>query len=195
MSSTDPAIAQELCALQFSSGWSDGIVTELAAISRFVEFARGSIIFPQGGVNHDLYLICSGRVALDMYLPARGNARILTISRGELLAWSALIGDGHMTTTATVLEPVRAIAIDGSKLTALCERRHDIGFPVMRQLAWALSHRLTATRLQLLDLYSHTTPHVMRDHDQSSPTRVMKTDQSDTALSPELKSQPPEGEH
>ncbi|MDB5339299.1 MAG: transcriptional activator FtrB [Planctomycetaceae bacterium] len=162
MSSTDPSLAEELCNLQFASGWSDGVVTELAAISKYVEFAAGTIIFTQGAENHDLFLLSAGRVGLDMYVPARGAVRILTLSRGELLAWSALVGDGHMTATATALEPVRAIAIDGARLLDLCDRRHDIGYRVMKRLAWALSHRLVATRLQLLDLYSHTTPHVLQ---------------------------------
>lgn len=161
MTSLDPTLAEELCTLQFASGWSEGVVTELAGISKYVEFADGTIIFPQGSENHDLYLLAAGRVGLDMYIPARGAVRILTLSRGELLAWSALVGDGHMTASATALEPVRAIAIDGARLLDLCDRRHDIGYPVMKRLAWALSHRLVATRLQLLDLYAHTTPHVL----------------------------------
>lgn len=162
MSPTNPSLAEELCDLQFASGWSNGIVTELAAISQYVEFTTGTTIFQQGAVNHELFLLCSGRVGLDMYIPARGAVRILTLFRGELLAWSSLVGDGHMTATATALEAVRAIAVNGSQLMALCDKRHDIGYQVMQRLAWALAHRLTATRLQLLDLYVHTTPHILR---------------------------------
>lgn len=162
MTPTDASLAEELCALQFASGWSDGVVTELAAISKCVEFTSGTMIFSQDAENRDLFLLSSGRVGLDMYIPGRGAVRILTLSRGELLAWSALIGGGHMTATATALEPVRAIAIDGARLLDLCDSRHDIGYPVMKRLAWALSHRLVATRLQLLDLYAHTTPHILQ---------------------------------
>lgn len=165
MSPTDPTLAEDLCDLQFASDWSHGVVTEFAAIANYVEFAAGTVIFLQGEKNLDLYLLCSGRVGLDMYVPARGTVRILTLSRGELLAWSALIGDGHMTATATALEPVRAIAVDGSRLMDLCDNRHDIGFQVMRRLAWALAHRLTATRLQLLDLFAQTTPHLLQSPD------------------------------
>lgn len=172
MSLTDPSLAEELCALQFSSGWSEGVVRELAAIATFVDCPPGTMIFSQGAENHHLFLLCSGRVGLDMYIPARGTVRILTLSRGELLAWSALIGDAHMTATAIALESVRAIAIDGTRLAALCESRHDIGYHVMRQVAWALSHRLTATRLQLLDLYVHTTPHVLRSAEEGHSQHV-----------------------
>lgn len=165
MSTSRSGLAQELCELQFASGWSHGVVTELAAISEYVDFGTGTTIFQQGETNHTLFLLCSGRVGLDMFIPARGTVRVLTLMRGELLAWSTLVGNGHMTATATALEPVRAIAVDGSQLMALCDKRHDIGYPVMQRLAWALAHRLTGTRLQLLDLYVHTTPHIMRPTD------------------------------
>ena len=130
-------------------------------MSRYVQYPAGAIIFEQNAVNQDLFLICTGLVGLDMRVPARGNVRILTLASGELLAWSALVGDGQMTATATAIEPVRAIAIDGSRLSDLCQRRPEIGCHVMTRLAESLAHRLTATRLQLLDLYAHTTPHVL----------------------------------
>lgn len=146
----------------FANGWPHGIISEVVAISRYVEYPAASIVFEQGAANRNLFLICSGLVGLDMSVPTRGTVRILTLSRGELLAWSALVGDGRMTATATALEPVRAIAIDGSRLSDLCLYRPEIGYHVMTRLAESLSHRLTATRLQLLDLYAHTTPHVLR---------------------------------
>lgn len=166
MTTTPSALARRLSELTFVSGWAETVVNELAAISRLVEFHAGAVLFYQGSHNPDLYLICSGRVALDMHVPGRGAVRILTVGTGELLAWSALIGDGTMTTRAIALEPVQAIAINGNYLSALCERRHDIGFCVMRQLSWSLSHRLTATRLQLLDLFEHPTPQILPSMDE-----------------------------
>lgn len=166
MTTTPAALARQLGELTFASGWAEGVVNELAAIARLVEFPPGAILFSQGSHNPDLYLICSGRVVLDMHVPARGAVRILTVGRGELLAWSALIGDGHMTARAIALDPVHVIAINGNLLSSLCESRPDIGFHVMRQLSWSLAHRLTATRLQLLDLFTHQTPHVLPSTDE-----------------------------
>jgi len=162
MSVEDPSLVEAICTSPFAAGWPHGIVSEVVAISRYVQYPAGSIIFEQNAVNRDLFLLCSGLVGLDMRVPAGGNVRILTLASGELLAWSALVGDGQMTATATAVEPVRAITIDGSRLSDLCQRRPDIGYHVMTRLAESLSHRLTATRLQLLDLYAHTTPHVLK---------------------------------
>jgi CRP-like cAMP-binding protein len=59
-----------------------------------------------------------------------------------------------MTATATALEPVRTVAFDGEKLRSLCDQQPDIGYHLMNQLAVALSRRLLATRLQLLDVFA-----------------------------------------
>lgn len=85
-----------------------------------------------------------------MAIPGRGRVPILTAGPGDVLAWSALVQQKIMTSTAVAQEPVRTIAFDGNALRQLCECNHAIGYYVMRQLAPALSHRLVATRLQLL---------------------------------------------
>jgi CRP-like cAMP-binding protein len=82
-----------------------------------------------------------------------GRQTILSIGSGDLLAWSAVIGDRVMTATAITLEPTKVVMIHAAQLLDLLERRSDLGFQVMRALARALSRRLLATRLQLLDLY------------------------------------------
>lgn len=163
MDSLIPSLDHDLCDLKFTSGWPGTAIAELTAMARYVEFSPGEVIFHQGAEHDLLYLLCSGRVGLDMYVPARGGQRILTLSRGELLAWSALLSnDRHMTATATALEQVRAIAIHAPQLKALCEREHEVGYRVMQWLSGALAHRLTATRLQLLDLYSHSSADILR---------------------------------
>ena len=162
MTTVATSLRDELSTSPFVEGWPPDVVNEFVAISQWVEYPARATVFDQGASNHNLYFICSGLVGLDMRVPARGSVRILTLSRGELLAWSALVGDGQMTATATALEPVRAISVDGSRLRDLCQRRPEIGYHVMSRLAVSLAHRLTATRLQLLDLYAHTTPNVIR---------------------------------
>jgi len=47
----------------------------------------------------------------------------------------------------------RAIAADGRQLLAICEQHPRFGYEFMKRAALALSRRLNATRLQLLDVY------------------------------------------
>ena len=80
-----------------------------------------------------------------MNVPGRGLTRILTVLSGELLAWSALLGDGRMTASAIATEPTQAIAISGRELRQFCQVDHEVGYHAMRQVASALSQRLLAT--------------------------------------------------
>jgi CRP-like cAMP-binding protein len=138
----------------FASKLSASVLMKLAAIARVVEWNEGTLIFREGDPHEDFYVLSSGHVALEMNVPSRGLSRILTVRSGELLAWSALLGDGRMTASAIAMEPTQAIAISGRKLRELCQSDHEVGYQVMGQVASALSQRLLATRLQLLDLFA-----------------------------------------
>lgn len=139
--------------LTFSVDLPSSVLAEVAAIALLQRFPAGEILFREGAHSEVVYLVASGRVALDMHVPGRGDVRVLSLAAGDIVGWSAIIGDHQMTTRAEVLEDSELIAISGPKLRSLCERNAAIGYPVMRQMAIALSRRLVATRLQLLDLF------------------------------------------
>jgi CRP-like cAMP-binding protein len=138
-------------------GWpecdSDAIISALCAIASMAEFPTGTVIFSEGDLDDRLYFLSKGTVSLEMATPRGGKQRILTIGAGDLLAWSGLLGDGRMTSTATALEPIRMIEFWADPLRELCDSNHEVGYVVMSRVAKALSRRLLATRLQLLDLY------------------------------------------
>jgi CRP-like cAMP-binding protein len=140
--------------LRFAAGLTPQTLAELAGIATSQAFAPRSVIFREGTTCPDVFIVQTGHVALEMYVPGRGAVRILTVGEGELLGWSALLGNGNMTATAMTLENVHLVAISGTKLRQLCESNPAMGVRVMQQVAAALSQRLVATRLQLLDLFS-----------------------------------------
>ena len=142
-----------LAKLGFAAPLSAPTRAALAAVADVVEFAEGTCIFTEGSQHAQFYLLVSGRVALEMNVPARGSVRILSLEAGDLLAWSALLGSGTMTATAWAIEPSTAIVVSADELSRLCEHDPRSGFEIMRQVASALSRRLLATRLQLLDLF------------------------------------------
>ena len=146
--------AGRLGGLRFAAGLPPPVLAELAALAVPRTFGPRAIIFREGTACEEVYLVESGHVALDMNVPGRGLIRILTVGEGELLGWSALLGDGVMTATATALEETKLVVLPGAALRDLCQRNHEIGFRIMQQVARALSQRLVATRLQLLDLFA-----------------------------------------
>jgi CRP-like cAMP-binding protein len=79
--------------------------------------------------------------------------RILTVGPGELLAWSAIIEQPRLTANARAITPALLIKISSSKLADLCDQHPAFGYQMMRRAARAMATRLTAARLQLLELH------------------------------------------
>jgi CRP-like cAMP-binding protein len=146
-------VRQTLRELHFSAQLSDTAAQKLAALLSPRDFLAGTVLFDEGAINRWLYLIVAGEVGLEMCVPARGCTRILTLGPGDLLAWSSLLGEGRMTATAIATSPTSLLAASAPDLAALCAADHEFGYELMRGMAQALARRLTATRLQLLDLY------------------------------------------
>lgn len=153
-----PQLGKILGELRFASPLSDAALEQIGEIASLECFASGAVLFREGVMNPNLYLIRQGRVALDMNVPGRGPVRILTLGPGDMAAWSAMIGSGEMTTSATAIENSEVIVCQGKKLLELSEANHEFGYQLMNRVAAALADRLTATRLQLLDLFSDPPP-------------------------------------
>lgn len=131
----------------------DELLSPLAAISCVEEFPAGAVIFRQGDAAETVYLVTEGNVSLEICAPGVGCRRILTVAQGELLGWSPALDLDRMTATARALTMTRTVAADGRQLLAICEQHPRFGYEFMKRAALALSRRLNATRLQLLDVY------------------------------------------
>lgn len=151
-----PSIAQFLRDAGLFGDLDDGHIAELAGIACVEDHLPGKTLFREGGRHDNLCFVIEGTVSLEMHIPRRGAVRILTVGSGQLLAWSALLGDGTMTATGTVQEHLRMVVFPAGKLRDLCEANHDIGYSVMKQMAISVSRRLLGTRLQLLDLFAES---------------------------------------
>ncbi len=155
--------------LRFSSDLSEEDQAKLAAISELVKFPAGATIFSEGDKALHVYLLCEGRVELRMWAPAEGCQTMLTLEGGDLLGWSPALSQGEMTATAVTIKETHAIRIAADKLQSLCEADHDIGYEMMRRIAIALSHRLVATRLQVMDVHAHSPPNMPRPFTEGQP--------------------------
>jgi len=142
----------------FLRGMPADLVVRLGRIAHARAYEIGEILFSEGTEHPEFHVMVHGHVRLDMFVPRRGRVPILTAGPGDVLAWSALIGNSTMTSTGVALEPVQTVAFHSDELKKLCITEHEIGYHIMRQLASALSRRLLATRLQLLDLFGEHVP-------------------------------------
>ncbi|MGE5476844.1 MAG: cyclic nucleotide-binding domain-containing protein [Bacteroidales bacterium] len=121
-----------------------------AANERFI---AGEHIFREGGEAHKFYLIREGRVAIEVEPPVRKPIVLETLSEGEVLGWSWLVPPHRAAFAARAQTNVRALSFNGACLLKNMEANPALGFAVLRRFLPVVAHRLSAARLQMLDLY------------------------------------------
>ena len=136
----------------------EGLETEylklLVGCASNVRFQAGAYLFREGEEASHFFLIRQGRVAVEIYAPQRPPIVVQTLEGGDILGWSWLIPPYHWRFDARVVEPARAIALDGKCLRSKCEENHDLGYVLLKRFAHIVEQRLEATRMQLLDVYA-----------------------------------------
>ena len=128
-------------------------ITLVTGCASNVRFDGGKFIFREGEEAHQFYLIRQGKVAIEIFTPDRGHIVIETLDEGNILGWSWLIPPYQWHFDARALEATRAIALDGKCLRKKCEEDHDFGYEFLKRFADIMEQRLSASRIQLLDLY------------------------------------------
>jgi len=118
-----------------------------------VRFEAGEYIFHEDEAASHFYVVREGKVALEVFAAQRGAITIETIEAGEVLGWSWLFPPYRWHFSARIVEPARAIALDGVCLRSKGEADHDLGYELVKRVAQIMMQRLQATRLQLLDVY------------------------------------------
>ena len=139
--------------LQFLQDFSDDHLLQLAEMAQLKEFPADEVVFREGQLSASVYLVVQGNVALEFRVPTHGRMQFQTVSAGELLGWTAVLGPGPMTATALVQTPSTLLVLNAAQIRAWCASDPSFGSAFMQHLARALATRLSATRLLLMDLY------------------------------------------
>lgn len=152
-SQMDSTIQDQITGTIFGEHLSPEYQNLVVSKSKIFQINTGEFLFREGEVNHQVYLLLDGQIDLTMAIPGRGAIRILSLGSGEIIAWSSVLGDGTMTSSAVCTRPSRLLAMDCDVLRSLIESNAHFGYEFMKMMASALASRLLATRLQLLDLF------------------------------------------
>jgi CRP/FNR family transcriptional regulator, cyclic AMP receptor protein len=114
----------------------------------------GTEMTREGQVTDSFSIVLSGRVALRTLVPERGMVTILTVEPGDIVGWSAIVPPHRGTANAVAIEPVRVLELPGERLRSLLRSDHALAASVYPRVLQAVSRRLAATRMQLLDLFA-----------------------------------------
>jgi len=137
----------------FTQGLKPEHCATLASLGSRASYAKDDIIFAEGDLRHEFFLLLEGRVALEML--AQGMPlRVHTLEAGDELGWSSVLSGRGKFYQARALEPVEVIRFDGNELLERCRADNSFGYKIMHRLVGVVSERLQAARMQVLDMYS-----------------------------------------
>ena len=118
-------------------------------------FHDGDYIMREGDPAEQFYLVRHGNVALEINIPGRKALVIETLHDGEVLGWSWLVPPYRVRFDARAVGLVRSFSIDGKCLRGKCEEDCQLGYEFYKHFLPLVVDRLTAARLQMIDIYGH----------------------------------------
>ncbi len=148
------AIVAVLNSTWFGAGLPAETQARLAGLGHMRRIEVGTELLREGEIAEEFGIVVSGRVALRMLVPERGMVTILTVEPGDIVGWSAIVPPHRATLTAVAIEPVEAVMFEGEALRATLRGDHALAATLYPRVLQTVSRRLTATRLQLLDLFA-----------------------------------------
>ena len=139
----------------FLKGLEPEYLTLLAGCAMNVRFRAGSFLFREGEAAGQCFLIREGKLALEIAAPGRGSIIVQTLGAGDVTGFSWLLEPHRWEFDGRAIEPVRALALDGTCLRGKCADDPRLGFELTQLFARLAIRRLQATRLRLLDVYGN----------------------------------------
>jgi CRP-like cAMP-binding protein len=142
----------------FGPGLPQGARRALTDLGRIECYMPGAEVFREGEETRDFGIILSGRIALRVLVPERGQVTILTCEPEDIINWSAIVPPYRSTSTGIALERVEVLTFDGVALRGALRSDPELAAAVYPRVLRAVARRLVATRNQLLDLFARQEP-------------------------------------
>ena len=125
----------------------------VAGCAKNAVFEPGVYILREGQPANAFHLIRHGRVAVEIYAPRRGSHVLQTLGPGEILGLSWIVPPYRSTSDARAMEQVRTFSFDAVCLREKCEKDPALGYALMKRFVPVLVQRMSAARLQALDMF------------------------------------------
>jgi CRP-like cAMP-binding protein len=137
----------------FFAGMQEAPRKIIAGCGRNEVFHAGDFVFREGEPADRFFLLRHGSVAIEVQVPGHAPLVVETIEAGEVVGWAWLVPPHKWTYDARARTLVRAISLDGACLRGKCDDDHSVGYEIFKRFIPVIAARLTAVRLQLVDIY------------------------------------------
>jgi CRP-like cAMP-binding protein len=116
-------------------------------------YQEGAVLFTEGMPADRFHLIVSGRVAILMHVPGRGDQVVDTVEDCETAGWSWLVPPYRWFFDARAVTDVLAVTVDAKALRALCDDDPAFGYLLLQRVTQVMLERMQAARIRLADVY------------------------------------------
>lgn len=137
----------------FFSDFTSETVEYIAGCGKNVHFAPNEYLTREDEDADYFYVIKSGKVAVQLHDPGKGDMVISTLGKDDIAGFSWIFPPYKYTFDIKALGHTSAVAIDGKCIRSKCEKDKELGYQLMKQFASLAITRLSNLRMQLLDVY------------------------------------------
>ena len=126
-------------------------VVSVAEVCQVRSFLKGELVFGEGSLGNELYIVRSGRVVIQM--GGRGCSPATTlqvVEPNQIFGELALIDEESRSAAARALTDCEILILPRENLYRVFETNRHIGQVVMRNIAAVVASRLRKTNLQLM---------------------------------------------
>jgi CRP/FNR family transcriptional regulator, cyclic AMP receptor protein len=110
-------------------------------------------IFREGQSASHLYLLQTGQVALETFIPREGTTTVQTLEAGEALGLSWMFPPYVWQFSARTLEPCELVALNAESLRKRAHENPEFGYDLLMRMSRVMWHRLQSTRKRLVEMY------------------------------------------
>lgn len=112
-------------------------------------------VYREGEPADHFYLIRTGRIAIEVFVPGKAPIIVETLGGGDLMGWSWLVPPFRCSFDARAVELSRLISLDAVCLRGKMEADPVLGYELYKRFSPVIAARVAAARRQMIDMYGH----------------------------------------
>ena len=125
-------------------------LAEILAAATVKEYSPGEMVFAEGDIALNLFVLRSGQAAVSIELGIQRQITVHTVEPGELFGWSAVVPPGRFTASARAIDRASVLLVPGLAVERAMTADPAGGLLFLQSVLRTVSTRLADTRLQLV---------------------------------------------
>jgi len=148
-------IQEILQGIEIFQGLSRSEIDSVAQVCQERSYRQGELVFSQGSTGDELYVVKSGRVAIELGGRGHSPATVIhVVEPNQVFGELALIDKDRRAAGAKAMSDCEIVILPREDLHRVFEANHHIGHVVMHNIATVVASRLRKANLELVAIQS-----------------------------------------